>query len=226
MNMIGSMKGCFSRCIVRTLDLIAKESRRMNASIGETLRRLRMNKGLSQQNLADALHVDRSTVTKWENGRRLPDTIMLVRLSECLGMDLASLMNAASAPKERPRVLIVDDERIILNGGIAILKQAMPGAVVQGCTIPTAALDYAHEHPIALALLDIELGRTSGLELCRQILALRPRTNVVFLTAYREYSFDAWASGACGFLLKPLTLEAVLAQLERLRYPIGGLVHA
>ena len=50
-----------------------------------------------------------------------------------------------------------------------------------------------------------------------------PHTNVVFLTAYAEYSFDAWDTGACGFLLKPLSAQSVRGQLGRLRYPVRGL---
>ena len=69
-----------------------------------------------------------------------------------------------------------------------------------------------------------QLGRTSGLELCREILQIRPRTNVIYLTAFREYAFDAWGTGACGFLLKPLETETVRAQLSCLRYPVKGLL--
>ena len=36
------------------------------------------------------------------------------------------------------------------------------------------------------------MGKTSGLDLCRTLLAINPRTNVVYLTAHIEYSFDAW----------------------------------
>ena len=77
---------------------------------------------------------------------------------------------------------------------------------------------------IALAFLDIELGRVSGLDLCREMLRIRPRTNVIFLTAFREYSLDAWDTGASGFLLKPLEVDAVKKQLAALRYPVGGLL--
>ncbi|MBR5162984.1 MAG: response regulator, partial [Schwartzia sp.] len=62
-------------------------------------------------------------------------------------------------------------------------------------------------------------GKTSGMDLCRALLALNPRTNVVFLTAHSEYAFDAWSTGASGFLLKPITPEAVQAHLENLRNP-------
>jgi DNA-binding LytR/AlgR family response regulator len=47
---------------------------------------------------------------------------------------------------------------------------------------------------------------------------------VIYLTAFREYAFDAWDTGACGYLLKPLETEAVRAQLSRLRYPVKGLL--
>ena len=56
------------------------------------------------------------------------------------------------------------------------------------------------------------------------MLRIRPRTNVIFLTAFREYSLDAWDTGASGFLLKPLEVDAVKKQLAALRYPVGGLL--
>ena len=45
--------------------------------------------------------------------------------------------------------------------------------------------------------------------------------NVVFLTAYPDYSLDAWKTDAVGFLLKPLTPEGVKEQLKKLRYPLS-----
>ena len=47
--------------------------------------------------------------------------------------------------------------------------------------------------------------------------------NVIFLTAYPEYSFDAWDTGACGFLLKPVTEKELRNQIGKLRFPVGGL---
>ena len=64
----------------------------------------------------------------------------------------------------------------------------------------------------------------TGFELCRALLDLNPRTNVVYLTAYSNYALDAWTTGASGFMLKPITPEGVREQLENLRYPFrfGG----
>lgn len=72
--------------------------------------------------------------------------------------------------------------------------------------------------------MDIELRNASGLDLCHTLLEINPRTNVVYLTAYSEYAFDAWSTGASGFMLKPITPEEVRKQLKNLRYPFwtGG----
>lgn len=189
---------------------------------GEQLRRLRIEKGLSQQQLAEQLYVDRSTLASWETGRRVPDAAMIAQLSAQLSTDVSVLLRAAEAPAARPRVILVDDESIILNGNLSVLRKAIPGAEVTGFTVPAEALAFARTQSVELAFLDIEMGRISGLDVCRELLEIQPRTNVVFVTAYPDYALDAWGSGACGFVLKPLTPEAVQSQLQRLRYPIRG----
>ena len=195
----------------------------MNVPFHEALRRLRIKKGMSQQQLSNALNVDRSTVTKWETGDRQPDAATIARLSAVLGFNVGELLAAAGDAEEKPRVILVDDERIILTGGLPILKQAMPGAVVTGFTDPAQAVAFAKQSPVALAFLDIEMGWVSGLNVCRELLEINPNTNVIYLTAFREYAFDAWESGACGYQIKPLTVESVRKWLLHLRHPIRGL---
>lgn len=196
----------------------------MTTSFGETLRRLRTEKGLSQQQLAVRLHMERPSVANWEAGRRMPDAATVYQIAEALSVDSSALLSAADDSGEAPNVLLVDDEPLIVTGGIPVLQEAMPNANVVGFTKPSQVLAFFSENPVALAFLDIELGRTSGLELCQEMLRLRPRTNVIYLTAFREYAFDAWDTGACGYLLKPLETETVRAQLSRLRYPVKGLL--
>ena len=189
----------------------------------EALRRLRIEKGYSQQRLAEALHVDRSTVTKWETGDRVPDAVMIALLSDCLGVNVAELLHASEKSAARPVVMMVDDENIILRGSVPILEKAVPDAEIAAFTVPAEAVAYAKVHPVSLAFLDIKMGRVSGLDICRQLLDINPRTNVIYLTAYRDYSFDAWDTGACGFILKPLSVKKVQRQIGRLRYPVYGL---
>lgn len=54
--------------------------------IGECLKRLRKSKGISQEKLAEQLHVTRQTVSKWENGQEYPDLDNLVALCELYGV--------------------------------------------------------------------------------------------------------------------------------------------
>ena len=196
----------------------------MNMFFAETLRERRTELDLTQQELAERMYVTRSTVARWENGSRLPDAMMILRLAKCLGMEAGMLLRLAAESDGSPNVILVDDSRIILTEGIAVLEEVLPNATVTGFTRPMEATEYARLNPVSLAILDIELGISSGLELSRELLDINPRTNIVFLTAYPDYALDAWNTGACGFLLKPMTPEGIKAQLKKLRYPLttGG----
>ena len=196
----------------------------MSILFAETLRKLRTGKNLSQRELAERLYVTRSTIARWESGSRLPDALMITRLAKSLETDVNLLISAAVEIEEAPNVIMVDDRKIFLSGALPILKEVLPNAIITGFTRPTEVIEFAKANRIALAFLDIEMGKMNGFELCRTLLEVNPRTNIVYLTAYIEYSFDAWSTGASGFLLKPITPENVRLQLKNLRYPfsLGG----
>ncbi|MBQ7699570.1 MAG: response regulator [Clostridia bacterium] len=195
-----------------------------NRYFSDTLKKLRTKKGLSHQALAELMFVTRSTVVRWETGTRLPDAVMITRLSEILGVDVNILLSAAAESDESPNVILVDDRKLILQGALPVLEETMPYAAVTGFTEAPDAIEYAKKNRVALAFLDIELREMTGLELCRALLDINPRTNVIYLTAYSNYALDAWSTGASGFMLKPITSEGVKEQLENLRYPFrfGG----
>lgn len=196
----------------------------MNTYFSNTLKKIRTERGLSQQSLADKMYVTRSTVARWENGNRLPDAIMIARLAEVLGVSAGVLLSAVSQSNDCPNVILVDDRKLILNGGLSVLEEVMPNATVTGFIKEEEAIEYAKKNRVCLAFLDIELRKMTGLELCRVLLDVNPRTNIVYLTAYSNYALDAWSTGASGFMLKPITPEGVREQLENLRYPffMGG----
>ena len=196
----------------------------MSMLFAETLKKLRTEKGLSQREMAERLFVTRPTIARWENGSRIPDAVMISRISKCLDVDTGTLLSFAAESDESPNVIMVDDRKIILTGGLPVLEEVMPNASVTGFTRPSEAIEFAKANRVALAFLDIEIGKTSGLELCRTLLEIYPRTNVVYLTAYSDYAVDAWKTGASGFMLKPITADGVRDQLGKLRYPfpLGG----
>ncbi|MBQ9428231.1 MAG: response regulator [Clostridia bacterium] len=191
----------------------------MHDQFAETLRKLREKKGLTQKQLAKQIFVNHSTVARWENGSRLPDAAMILRLAECLGGDANLLFRSAAQSEETPCVIMVDDSKVILTEGLAVLEEVLPNAAITGFIRPQEAIEYAKANRVALAVLDIELGVASGVDLCRTLQAIDPETNVVFLTAYPDYSLDAWQTEASGFMLKPITADALREQLKKLRYP-------
>ena len=191
---------------------------------GETLRRLRAEKCLSQQQVANRLHVTRSAVANWEIGHRLPNAAMISQIARVLNADAALLLAAADESHDAPNVLLVDDSPIALEGGLPVLREALPGANVIGLASPAEAVRYFKSNPVALALLDIKIGRTNGLDLCQELLHIRPNANIAYITAYPEYSLDAWNTDACGFILKPLEVEAVRKLIPKLRRPVRGLL--
>ena len=195
----------------------------MGQTFAETIRQLRTERGLSQAQLAEQMYVTRSTVARWESGSRMPDAVMVSRLAKCLGTSTEGLFSLLSGQEDVPNIIMVDDEGIILAGGLPVLEEVFPNANISGFTKPSEAIQYARNNPVALAFLDIEMGKHNGLDLCRELQQIDPQTDVIFLTAYMDYSLDAWKTGAAGFILKPITAAGTRSQLSRIRFPLGGI---
>ena len=191
----------------------------MNILFADTLKKLRIERGLSQRELAERLCVNRTTVTRWENGSRLPDAVMIFQLFKCLGVDIGTLIHTIIQRDEPLNVIMLDNRKFTLLKSLPILKQAMPNATIKGFTLPYEAIEYAKANLVSLVFLDVELGKISGFDVCRTLLEINPHTNVVYVTAHVKYAYDAWSTGARGFMLKPLTQESVQAQLKNLRFP-------
>ena len=191
-----------------------------NTLFAETLKKLRQEKKISQIQLAKLVFVNNATISKWESGSRLPDASMITRLAKVLGVNVNTLLSTMVESTGSPIIIMVEDHTAILSYSIQILEKVIPNAVIKGFSWPQEALEYAKMNQIDLAILDIELGTESGLDLCHTLLDINPCTNVVYLTAYPDYALGAWDTDATGFMVKPLTPEGVRRQLKKLGYPI------
>lgn len=65
----------------------------MQKAIGEFIAALRKAKGMTQQNLAEELHVSNKTVSKWERGAGMPEITTLVALAEVFNVSVDDLIN-------------------------------------------------------------------------------------------------------------------------------------
>ena len=68
----------------------------------ETLKRIRKEKSMTQEELAIKVHVARQTVSKWEKGLSIPDVDLLQRIAEALDVEVSELLGA-QIPKEENR---------------------------------------------------------------------------------------------------------------------------
>lgn len=62
--------------------------------LGENIKTLRKNKGLTQEELAIRLKVVRQTVSKWEKGYSVPDAETLQKIADILEVDIKQLLGA------------------------------------------------------------------------------------------------------------------------------------
>lgn len=81
----------------------------------------------------------------------------------------------------------------------------------------SAALAYAAEHPIDIAFLDINMRGIGGLGLAEKLVELHPRCKIIFCTGHEEYAVSAFQIHAVGYLMKPITAEAVQKELDHIK---------
>lgn len=68
-----------------------------NRSMGQTISALRKEKGMTQKDLADLLHITDKAVSKWERDVACPDTQTIPKLAEILEISVEELLNAKPA---------------------------------------------------------------------------------------------------------------------------------
>ena len=61
--------------------------------LSKILKRLRENVGYTQQQVAEALHVERSTYTYYETGKTTPDINTIIKLAKIFGVSYVDLLN-------------------------------------------------------------------------------------------------------------------------------------
>ena len=83
--------------------------------LNENIRSLRKSKGLSQQELAVKVNVVRQTISKWEQGLSVPDSDLLIALSEALETPVSALLGEAVAESEADQVKALSEKLEIIN---------------------------------------------------------------------------------------------------------------
>lgn len=114
----------------------------------------------------------------------------------------------------KQRILIVDDEMGICTSLTFALEDQFE---VQSTTSPAEALGMLRADRFSLCLLDLKIGKHSGIDLLTEVKTIAPETVVIIMTAYGsiESSVEAIRKGAYTYLTKPLDLNDLQLTIEQ-----------
>ena len=87
-------------------------------TFGKNLQKLRKEKGLSQDALANRLYVTRQSVSQWENDRTMPSVDLLLKLSEVFDTTVDAMLGKAeteSIPQPTAKIGILRNKKDILT---------------------------------------------------------------------------------------------------------------
>ena len=118
------------------------------------------------------------------------------------------------------KILTADDEPLALEMLTESVQAAVPGAQVIPFQRPSQLLEYAGREGADIAFLDIRMRGMSGIQLAQRLKETNPKINLIFVTGYDEYAGDAMALHASGYIRKPVTVQAIRAELDDLRHPL------
>ena len=121
----------------------------------------------------------------------------------------------------KAKILIVDDHAIVRKGLTLLLNQEPDIMVCAEAESAAQALDIINHQSFDLAVVDITLGSTSGIELTREIKSQYPQLPVLILTMHSKavYAKRALEAGAAGYITKH---EAVETIVDAIRLTLSG----
>lgn len=92
--------------------------------LSENIKAIRKSKGLSQEELAVKLNVVRQTVSKWENGLSVPDSDMLIYISDVLETPVSTLLGETVTESKADDLKAISEKLEIINLQLAQRKTA------------------------------------------------------------------------------------------------------
>ncbi len=124
-------------------------------------------------------------------------------------------MIESAAGDPAPRVLVVDDEKVIRE--ILADFLSLEGFWVRTAEDGVAALSEMQRQPYDLVISDLKMPKMGGLELLEQINRVTPNVLTVIMTGFGtvETAIDAMKRGAYDYVLKPFKIEEVIHIIQR-----------
>ncbi|MDO4754910.1 MAG: response regulator [Parabacteroides sp.] len=115
------------------------------------------------------------------------------------------------------RAIAVDDEIYMLETLQEAVAASFDIKEVKSFSSCTATLEYVAENPVDIAFLDINMRGLGGLGLAEKLMGIQPQCKIVFCTGYEEHALSAFKLHASGYLMKPITPEAVQKEIDYIK---------
>ena len=115
------------------------------------------------------------------------------------------------------KAIAVDDEIYMLETLQEAVSASPDIEQVEVFSSCSAALAYAVDNPVDIAFLDINMRGIGGLGLAEKLLAAQPHCKIVFCTGHEEYAVSAFQLHVSGYLIKPITPEAVQKEIDHIK---------
>ena len=115
------------------------------------------------------------------------------------------------------KAIAVDDEIYMLETLQEAVCDSSDIEMVEAFSSCSAALAYAAQNRVDIAFLDINMRGIGGLGLAEKLLALQPHCKIVFCTGHEEYAVSAFQLHVSGYLMKPITPEAVQKEIDHIK---------
>lgn len=115
-------------------------------------------------------------------------------------------------------ILLVDDEELQLLRLEKACKKVLPDDNYFCYSNSKLAYEENINNNIDIAFLDIEMPVLNGIQLARKLKKIKPTVNIIFVTAYNDYALEAFQLHASGYIMKPVTENKILQEIEGLRY--------
>ena len=164
---------------------------------GAVIRRLRESKKMTQEELAQKIHVSSKAVSKWETGQGFPDISLLEPLAEALGLSVIELLSGEDIRNSNPHSNILRSKFYVCPVCGNVIR-SIGEAVISCCGVslpPVEPEPADEEHPVQVEVVEDEYYVTAAHPMTKEhhisFLTAISDSGVQFVKLYPEGSAEA-----------------------------------
>ena len=116
------------------------------------------------------------------------------------------------------KYIVLDDEPIAADYLAELIQENDPQAEVIKKYNPLEALEIAKKEKFDVCFIDIQMPGLNGVDFAKELKAIYPRSNFIFVTGYDDYMANAFQLDASDYIMKPASSDQIRHAIENLRY--------